>query len=90
MNGGLKWCYAVMATLAAAGVLGGIKGAMAQSAIQERVKTVEAVQKASKEAIETVPLTALKITYIQDDIEDIRDGQAAILAAIKEAHSRED
>lgn len=80
--------YSVVGVVTAAFIVGGVHLAMGQSAVKKEVEHLKDVQEASAAAIATVPVTALKIEYIQDDIEEIRNDQKAILEALKK-HSDE-
>ncbi len=75
--------YSIIGSVAAAAVVGGVGLAMGQSAMEERVKTVEAVQKESRAAVNAIPVMANEIAHIKSDIEDIDEKQDEILDAIR-------
>ncbi len=83
-NGNNRLLYSIIGSVTAAAVVGGVGLAIGQSAMEERVKTVEAVQKESRAAVAAIPVIKNEIVHIKDDIADIDEKQDEILLAIKE------
>lgn len=83
-QGGNGITYSLIGTLTAAFILGGISLATGQSAMEERQKATEAVQKSNAAAVAQIPVIRNEIGHIKDDIADIDEKTDEILDAIKE------
>ena len=83
-SGSNKLIYTVVGGLALAGILGGVNLAIGQSAMEERQKATEEVQKSNAEAVAQIPVISNELKHIKEDIADIDEKQDEILDAIKE------
>ena len=83
VNGNNRIIYGAMGTLAVAFILGGVGLAVGQSAMDERVKICETVQRSNAEAVKKIPVILNEIEHIKSDIEDIDKKQDEILKAIR-------